>query len=66
MDVLITPGETALTRMPVAAYSMARDLVAAATPPLVSDARAEGTLELACSTSVVVMLTTWPSPRPHM
>ena len=38
----ITPGETALTRMPRAAYSMASDLVTAARPPLVSAARAAG------------------------
>ena len=32
------PGETALTRMPRDAYSIASDLVAALRPPLVSEA----------------------------
>ena len=41
------PGETALTRMPREAYSMASDLVAEARPPLVSDVRTDGALELA-------------------
>jgi len=41
------PGETALTRMPRAAYSMASDLVAAARPPLVSAASPDGALEFA-------------------
>src|SRR5258708_8551200 len=38
IGVLITPGEIALTRMPAAAYSVASDLVTAASPPLVRDA----------------------------
>jgi hypothetical protein len=41
------PGETALTRTPRDAYSMASDLVAAARPPLVSEVRTDGALELA-------------------
>ena len=49
--------------MPREAYSMASDLVAAASPPLVSAVSTEGALELALSTRVVVMLTTWPWPR---
>ena len=59
----MTPGETALTRMPREAYSMASDLVAAARPPLVSAVRAAGTLEFAYSAMVAVRLTTWPLPR---
>jgi len=43
----MTPGETALTRMPREAYSIASDLVAEATPPFVSAARTDGTLEFA-------------------
>ena len=38
------PGETALTRMPREAYSIANDLVAAATPPLVSAVSTDGAL----------------------
>jgi hypothetical protein len=41
------PGETALTRTPRDAYSMASDLVAEARPPFVSEGRTEGLLELA-------------------
>ena len=57
------PGATALTRMPRDAYSMASDLVAAASPPLVSAASTEGVLESARSATVALMLTTWPRPR---
>jgi len=57
------PGETALTRMPRAAYSTASDLVTAARPPLVSAVSAAGELELARSARVAVMFTTWPRPR---
>ena len=56
------PGDTALTRIPRDAYSMANDFVAADTPPLVSEASTDGTAELGCSTRVVVMLTMWPPP----
>jgi hypothetical protein len=45
----MTPGETALTRIPRDAYSMASDRVAAARPPLVSAVSTEGTLESATS-----------------
>jgi hypothetical protein len=41
------PNATALERIPRAAYSMARDLVTALRPPLVSEASAEVTWELA-------------------
>jgi len=41
-------GETALARMPRPAYSMARDLVADCTPPLVSDASTEGCWSWRC------------------
>jgi hypothetical protein len=44
--VWMMPGETASTRMPGDAYSMAGDLVAAR-PPLVSDVRTDGALEFA-------------------
>ena len=40
-------GATAFTRMPPFAYSIASDLVAAARPPLVSDANTAGTPEIA-------------------
>src|SRR6266550_1435896 len=39
------PSATALTRMPRAAYSIARDLVTAVSPPLVSEAGAAGDVE---------------------
>src|SRR6516165_8607169 len=42
IGVWITPGETALTRMPSEAYSTASDRVAAARPPLVSAASTAG------------------------
>ena len=42
IGVWMTPGDTAFTRMPREAYSMASDLVAAARPPLVSAARTDG------------------------
>ena len=47
IGVLMMPGETAFTRMPLLAYSMASDLVAAFNPPLVNEASADGTLLLA-------------------
>ena len=58
----MTPGETALTRIPQCAYSIANDRVAAATPPLVSEVKTDGTSELAESTRVVVTFTMWPPP----
>jgi len=48
--------------MPRLAYSIANDLVAASSPPLVSEARTEGTFEFAWVIRLVVMLTTWPPP----
>jgi hypothetical protein len=47
VGVWIIPGETAFTRMPREAYSMASDLVADARPPLVSEVSTDGELELA-------------------
>jgi hypothetical protein len=58
IGVLKTPGATALTRMPLSAYSIASDLVTASRPPLVSDASADGTPLTGWFTSVVVRLTT--------
>src|SRR5262245_50000877 len=43
MGVLMTPGAAAFTRMPLSAYSIARDRVTASSPPLVSAVRADGT-----------------------
>ena len=57
------PGETALTRMPRAAYSTASDRVAAASPPLVSAVSTAGVLESATSAKVAETLTTWPPYR---
>ena len=57
------PGETALTRMPREAYSTASDLVAAATPPLVSAVSTAGVPESATSARVAETLTTWPPCR---
>ena len=51
------PRATALERMPRPAYSTASALVTAFSPPLVSDANAEGTAELAWSTRLVEMFT---------
>src|SRR5262245_50876709 len=42
IGVLMTPGATAFTRMPLSAYSIANDLVTASSPPLVRDASADG------------------------
>jgi len=56
------PGETALTRMPREAYSIASDRVAAARPPLVSAASTDGDLESATSATVAEICTTWPPP----
>ena len=62
IGVRMTPSATALTRIPRPAYSTASALVAAFSPPLVSDANADGTAELAWSTRLVEMLTMWPPP----
>ena len=43
IGVLMTPGATAFTRMPLSAYSIASDLVTASSPPLVRDAKRRGT-----------------------
>ena len=56
------PGATALTRMPLSAYSIASDRVTASSPPLVRDASADGTPFTGWPTSVVVMFTTCPPP----
>ena len=58
IGVLITPSETALTRTPREAYSIASDLTTAARPPLVSAVSAQGRLLSAWSTRLVLMLTT--------
>src|SRR4051812_21188082 len=51
---------TAFTRMPAAAYSIARDRVTPSTPPFVKEVSAEGVELRAWSTRLVVMFTTWP------
>ena len=51
------PGDTAFTRIPRVAYSIAKLLVAAAMPPFVSEASTDGTFDVGLSTKVVVMLT---------
>src|SRR4051812_33667616 len=62
IGVLMTPGATAFTRIPLSAYSIASERVTASSPPLVSDASADGTPLTGWSTSVVVRLTTCPPP----
>jgi hypothetical protein len=62
IGVWITPSATALERIPCAAYSIASALVTASSPPLVSDASAAGTCELAWSTRLVEMFTMCPPP----
>src|SRR5215831_4641072 len=57
IGVLMTPGETAFTRIPRLAYSMASDLVAAFRPPFVSAASTAGTPAMAWSTRLVVICT---------
>src|SRR5258707_6317409 len=59
---LMMPGDTAFTRMPRLAYSIARDCVAALRPHLVSDASTDGTVELAEPTRLVVICTKCPQP----
>ena len=58
----MTPRDTALTRTPRDAYSIASDRVTAASPPLVRAASADGLVLSAWSTRLVEMLTTWPPP----
>ena len=60
--VLITPGATALTRTPLAAYSVASERVTASSPPFVSAASADGDRLSAWLTRLAVTLTTWPVP----
>ena len=62
MGVLMMPGATALTRIPLSAYSIARERVTASSPPLVSDASADGTPLTGWPTSVVVRFTMCPPP----
>src|SRR5438067_7081165 len=62
IGVLMTPGATALTRMPLSAYSIASDLVTASSPPLVRDASTDGTPFTGWPTSVVVTFTMCPPP----
>jgi hypothetical protein len=50
-------GDTAFTRMPLPAYSIASDRVTASRPPLVRAASAEGTAVIGWSTRLVVILT---------
>ena len=52
------PGETAFTRTPFLAYSIASDFVAAFKAPLVRDASIAGTLVMGWSTRLVVTVTT--------
>src|SRR5471030_2491930 len=54
------PGETAFARIPLFAYSIARDFVAEFRPPFVSDASTDGTPLIAWSVRLVVIVTTWP------
>lgn len=54
IGVLIRPGETALTRTPVLAHSIASALAAAFKAPLVNEAKAVGTLLIGWSTRLVV------------
>jgi hypothetical protein len=49
------PGETAFARIPLFAYSIARDFVAEFRPPFVSDASTDGTPLIAWSVRVVVI-----------
>src|SRR5580704_969665 len=62
----MTPSETAFTRRPRAAYSIASDPVTATNPPLVSVCSALGLVLSAYSTNVVETLTMWPAPRSSM
>ena len=50
-------GETAFTRMPHDAYSIASALVTEFKPPLANDANAAGTPLTGCSATVAVMFT---------
>ena len=59
----MTPSETALTRTPREAYSIASERLAATSPPLVRAGSAEGRCCPAWSTRVVEMFTTCPLRR---
>ena len=61
--VLMTPSETALTRTPREAYSIARDRLAATSPPFVRAGSADGLVLSAWSTRLVETFTTCPLPR---
>ena len=58
----MTPSETAFTRTPREAYSIASERVTATRPPLVSAASADGRVLSAWSTRLVEMFTTCPPP----
>src|ERR1700740_40562 len=62
IGVLMMPAATAFTRMPREAYSMASDLVAAFSPPLVSEASTAGRPLIGWSARLVVIWTIWPEP----
>src|SRR6266550_4398409 len=62
VDVKNLPGDTALMRTPLFAYSIASDLVAALSAPFVREANTAGTLLIGWSTRLVVIVTTWPRP----
>jgi hypothetical protein len=49
------PGETAFTRMPREAYSMASDFVAEARPPLVSEGKTDGELPQGAWSSTAIL-----------
>lgn len=61
IGVLMTPGATALTRIPRVAYSMASDHDAAFKPPFVTAASTAGKVWVGWSTRLAVMLMTWLS-----
>ena len=60
--VLITPRETAFTRTPCEAYSIASERVTATSPPLVREASADGPRAVRVVDQAGVTLTTWPLP----
>src|SRR3984893_18989849 len=62
IGVLIIPAETAFTRTPLLACSIARALVAAFNAPLVRDVRTPGTLLIGWATRLGETVTTGPSP----
>ena len=58
----MTPSETALTRTPREAYSIASERLAATSPPLVRAGSADGLVLSALSTRLVETFTTCPLP----